>query len=98
MEQYIKKSEIVAVLESLRCTTFTNFDDGVNATVQTLLEMLDTLEVKEVDLEKELSILDNTLFDLDGVAVAGTTHYLTVEDVKYIAKHFFELGINAKGG
>ncbi len=59
-------------------------------------KFLDTLEVKEVDLEKELSILDNTLFDLDGVAVAGATHYLTVEDIKDIAKHFFELGLNTR--
>ena len=55
-----------------------------------------SLEVKEVDLEKELSILDRTLFDLDGVAVKGATHYLTVEDVKDLAKHFFELGINTQ--
>ncbi len=60
------------------------------------MSFVDALGTKGVDFEKELSILDNTLFDLDGVAVAGTTHYLTVEDVKDIAKHFFELGINAR--
>jgi hypothetical protein len=50
-------------------------------------------ETKEVNLEKELERLDNILFDLDGVAIAGATHYLTVEDVKDIAKRFFELGL-----
>jgi len=50
MEQYISKSALVAEIESLRRTTFTNFDEGVNATVQTILEVVDTLEVKEVDL------------------------------------------------
>ena len=52
MTKYIDKDTLVAEVESLRCTTFTNFDDGVNATVQTLLEIIDTLEVK-VDLEEE---------------------------------------------
>ena len=49
---------------------------------ENLLSFINTLEVKEIDLEKELKILDNTLFDLDGVAIKGATCYLTVEDVK----------------
>lgn len=53
MAQYIYKDAVVAEIESLRCTSFTNFDEGVNATVQTLLETLDTIEVKEVDLDGE---------------------------------------------
>jgi hypothetical protein len=49
-----------------------------------------------VDLEKHLKEdIEDVLFDLDGVAVKGATHYLTVEDVKDIAKHFFELGMAA---
>ena len=51
MKQYIDKAAVVAEIESLRRTTFTNFDEGVNATVQTLLEVVDTLEVKEVEEE-----------------------------------------------
>jgi len=61
-----------------------------------IILFLDTLEVKEVDLEKHLKEdIEDVLFDLDGVAVKGATHYLTVEDIKDIAKHFFELGIAA---
>ena len=37
--------------------------------------------------------VEDVLFDLDGVAVKGATHYLIVDDVKDIAKHFFELGM-----
>lgn len=48
MKQYIDKAALVAEIESLRRTTFTNFDEGVNATVQTLLEIINTLETKEV--------------------------------------------------
>ena len=56
----------------------------------------ENLETKEVDLAKELKTLDDTLFDLDGVAVKGATSYLTVNDVKDIAKHFFELGLRTQ--
>ena len=48
-----------------------------------------------VNLEKELQKLDNAYFDLDGIAIAGTSYYLKVEDLKYIARHFYELGLNA---
>lgn len=61
-----------------------------------ILSFIDTLKVKEVDLEKELEKLDRILYDLDGVAIAGATHYLTVEDVKDIAKRFYEMGLNAR--
>jgi hypothetical protein len=40
--------------------------------------------------------IDDIYFDLDGVAVKGSTYYLTVEDIKEIAKHFFELGVKAQ--
>ena len=61
-----------------------------------ILSLINALEVKEVDLEKHLKEdIEDVLFDLDGVAVKGATHYLTVEDVKDIAKHFFELGMRA---
>ena len=62
------------------------------------MNFLDSLEVKDVDLEKELERLDSLLYDLDGVAVKGTTSYLTVEDVKDIAKYFFELGLKTQKG
>ena len=48
MAHYIDREALVAEIESLRCTSFTNFDDGVNATVQILLDFINTLEVKEI--------------------------------------------------
>lgn len=50
---------------------------------------------QEVDLEKALNGLDNAYFDLDGIAVKGATYYLTVNDLKDIARDFYELGLNA---
>ena len=69
--------------------------DALNDTIS----FINTLEVKEVDLDKYLKEdIEDMFFDLDGVAVKGATHYLTVEDIKDIAKHFFELGLKAKKG
>ena len=81
MTQYINKDALVAEIESLRCTSFTNFDDGVNATVQILLDFINTLEVKEVDLEKELR--DFVVGDIDDYDMG-------------LAKHFYELGLKAQ--
>jgi len=39
--------------------------------------------------------IDSVLFDLDGVAVKGATSYLTVDDVREIARLFFKLGMDA---
>ena len=61
-----------------------------------LKHFLDSLKVKEVDLEKHLKEdIEDVLFDLNGVAVKGATHYLTVDDIKEIAKHFYELGLRS---
>jgi hypothetical protein len=46
----IDKSAVVAEIEGLKRTTFTNFDEGVNAAAQILLDFLDTFEVKEVNI------------------------------------------------
>ena len=49
MKELIDKTAVVAEIKSLMRTVFTNFDEGVNAAATTLLESIDTLEVKEVD-------------------------------------------------
>lgn len=84
------ENDIVTIPEA--CNT------GKYMALESFRKFLDTLEVKEVDLEKKLKILDDTLFDLDGVAVKGATSYLTLTDVKDIAKHFYELGLKAQKG
>ena len=64
--------------------------------ILSFIDTIDSLEREEIDLEKELETLDRILFDLDGVAIKGATCYLTVEDVKDIAKRFYEMGLNAR--
>jgi len=94
MTQYIDKSALVAwAKETYLCE---NASMIRKVCYKQLLEHLDNLEVKEVDLEKHLKEdIEDVFFDLNGVAVKGATYYLTVEDVKDIAKHFFELGMAA---
>ena len=74
------------------------WEDGYYCGLYRAESIIDTLETKDVDLEKELERLDSLLFDLDGIAIAGTTSYLTVEDLKDIAKRFYELGLNTQKG
>ena len=50
MAQYIDKDIVKAEIEGLKRNTFTNFDEGVNAAAQILLDFLETLEVKEVNI------------------------------------------------
>ena len=90
MTEYISKSAVVAEIKSLIHTTFTNFDEGVNAAAKTLLESIDTLEVKEVDLDRAI---DKWIDD------AAITHEdCSISDVISTAKHFFELGLKVQRG
>ena len=89
------KKDIELTLHDNLLDYFEGYEDALVLFKQ---QYLDTIETKDVDLDKELERLDNILFDLDGVAIAGATHYLTVEDVKEIAKRFFEMGLNAQKG
>lgn len=54
-----------------------------------LLSFLDTLEAKEVDLEKEIKLIKG---DYEQVDVAWNN------DFDFIARHFFEVGLKAHKG
>ena len=60
------------------------------------LHKLDTLEVKEVDLDKEIDNIWNPRFNLgwDEKSLLSMNH----EGFTTIAKHFFELGLKAQKG
>jgi hypothetical protein len=94
MEQYIPKSALVAEINKRI------IDAPINSighqrvwAYNDVKDIINTLVVKEVNLEKELGILDNAYFEFNGVMVNGTT---IVEEMKAIAKHFFELGLKAQ--
>lgn len=92
--EYMEKKVGHGVID-LMLTSKKFWEELHKACEQDFIDMV-SKEPSEVDLEKEINNLDNVYFDLDGIAVVGATYYITVEDLKDIARHFFELGLNAK--
>lgn len=101
MEQYINKSTLVAEIE--RLTAVKPIDEfqpqvqnkidwlsGKLFAINSLRVFLDTLEVKEVDFEKELD---------EWMKIGPHTSYpwCTIPDaIKITAEHFFELGLSSQ--
>ncbi len=90
MEQYISKSDLVSEIERIKHeTNYETFTDevlGKRYVCDRLLSFLNTIEVKEVDLEKEV----DEYFDI---------HYneFLYDDYLEFSKHFYELGLKVKG-
>ena len=102
MKQYIDKAKVVAEIEREKAYTQTLGDNAINSSMQQfydgmveccnrLLNILKTLEVKEVDLEKEFYDFLDTLIGKDN-------GHLSEDELFRIAEYFFELGLKAKGG
>ena len=90
MAQYINKAALVAEIEKRkdiykRHRLFSRKDE-----CDEILSFLDTLEVKEVDINKEISQFIDTNFEK-----ATIGHKLSL---RRVAKHFFELGLKAQKG
>jgi len=95
MEQYISKSALVAEIEKLiengklKCQQSKENNDYESyvawsehiATCGKILLIIDILEVKEVDLDLEITLWANAIPEI------------RLDDVKRLAKHFFELGM-----
>ncbi len=93
------KDALVAEIEKLQLCTmdehmnfYSTEAQGEYNALSKLESFLDTLEVKEVDLEKEIA------FQWEGCDCDDTNLYAKVssEQFKAIAKHFFELGLKSK--
>ena len=78
---------IVDVLE--RNSGYGIFIENQMVICEKILSFLDTLEVKEVNLEKEIELVKG---DYEQVDVAWNN------DFDFIAEHFFELGLKAQKG
>ena len=90
MKQYIDKSAVVAEIERLReeeypCDTFEESTGYYNA-LDEVSSFINTLEVKDVDLEKEFDNYTKNILACD-VLFEPFTHLYNC------AKHFFELGL-----
>jgi hypothetical protein len=107
MTQYIDKSALVVEIERLaevkpidefqpQVQNKIDWLSGKLFAINSLRVFLDTLEVKEVDLEKELIEWHKEHFKKDGTFIGMSGFYLTNNSQMDIAKHFFELGLKAK--
>lgn len=103
MAQYIDKSALVAEIKRIEYETnyepFTDEVLGKRCVCRSLLSFINTLEVKEVDLEKEIEeYFEGWTDDYDNGGAACHYQYVQVNDCKAIAKHFFKLGVKAQKG
>lgn len=104
MTQYIDKSAIVAEIEKRIKETqsmqpkFDQFWAGQISAFKGVLKILDTLEVKEVDLEKEIQDYIHKLPHSKTYFNDGLVRSWREQNVIEIAKHFYELGLKTKGG
>ena len=105
MEQYINKAALVAEIEDWRDKikkgifsipltgsdrAYATFEYEILGKVR---DFLDTLETKEVDLEKEI---ETHLKDCLDIKFPTTDIELIKKDVAYTARKFFELGLKVK--
>lgn len=106
MTQYIDKSAVVAEIERRKHKLLDSIirardKEWVVRTTHQLnriISFLNTIEVKTVDLEKEIQDYIYTLpYSKTGIP-NGWKHSWERKDVEKIAKHFFELGIKTQKG
>lgn len=68
-----------------------SYDEGKFDALSAVDALLDSMQGETIseDLEEEIQkTIHNHFFDLNGIAIAGTSVYATVDDMVYIAKHF----------
>ena len=94
MKQYIDKDALIAKINHhLQFTPeHTNaFIEGEEHAYRTILSFLDSLEVKEVDLEKEIEEVKHNY------KVDDNRHTsICSADIEWIAEHFYKLGLRAQ--
>jgi hypothetical protein len=103
MEQYIPKPALVAKIERRRNAALirqknlefigqeTVLNEMVANELNRILSFINTLEVKEVDLEKEIQ-----MFSMDLAMKENNGDW--EKDIAVTAKYFFELGLKAQKG
>jgi hypothetical protein len=88
MEQYISKSALVAGIKKLHGNPF------YRMAIKDVLSILDTLDVKEMDLNEEFDKYFFNFVDPDtGEKLKRTECWLNIRQARKFAKHFFELGM-----
>ena len=89
--KYIDVDKLIAEIERRKKQDVTFRERSILIDIETAITSLQQ-EQPEVDLEKEIEKqIRSTFYDLDGIAIMGTSKYASVEDMEYIARHFYEL-------
>ena len=93
--ELIDKNALVEKINTLMFDEFkyNSYDEatGFQSALTEIEEFIDTLEVKEVDLEK---VIDNYLNPIEAWQIQEEPF----SSMEKIAKHFFELGLKAQKG
>ena len=95
MGQYIDKAAVVAEIErrmKALHSTLNERETAVKCELKDFLSFLNTIEVKDVDLKKELSYEDYIRFFEEHPDFPDDWGF---DEAWVFAKHFFELGIKA---
>jgi hypothetical protein len=101
MEQYISKDALVAEIERLEKKNNESenvYDFGTEHALKSILSFIDSIEVKEVDLDSNIRTYLTNHFNIyeDGVLQSKKSGLpLRTYDIIKVAKHFYELGVNA---
>ena len=93
MKQYIPKFDLVAEIEKLKKShdNWSCMGKCFHKEYENLLTFINTLEVKEVDLEKEID--DYMAKEWEGVEEDKPLYDMMKNELSDIAKHFYELGL-----
>ena len=101
MGRYINKDTLMAEINKLKDKAYPNSDwnHGYVASCEKILSFLNALEVKEVDLEKEIKNAINEYYNECEKKLQEMNDNDT--DISFLqldkfAKHFFKLGLNAQ--
>ena len=97
----IDKDALLAEIERKkdRITFLNEFANGTKFGLQTAIDIIDTLEVKEVDLEKELKYYCHDYYNCDYPKQLEEENCSEVmPHIVSAAKHFFKLGLKAQKG
>ena len=102
MGKYISKSAIMAEIDFiLNETNYKPFTDevlGERKVCRDIKDFLNTLEIKRVDIEKEVIDWWNAHYSSKAYTFEGYAgHYVENSTLIEIAKYFFELGLKTKG-
>ena len=88
--QYISKDKVVTTIERLQDECEEQGDNNGVELLEKLFNKIDSLEVKEVDIEKEIKEVQRNYKTIEEYEGYPCTMY--ANNIEWIAKHFFELG------